>query len=398
MEKQTITSGDKMSRQKICVVTGTRAEYGLLYWLMKEIQADPDLELQIIATGMHLSPEFGLTYKVIEEDGFTINEKIEMLLSSDTPVGIAKSIGLATIGFADALDRLKPDILVLLGDRFEILAAAQAALVARIPVAHIAGGDITEGAFDDIIRHCITKMSHLHFVTNESAARRVRQLGEDDAYIYNVGSTAIDNIKRLSLLNKEQLERKLDFKLRNKNLLITFHPVTLDSVPSEFQLSELLRALEEISQELSSDIGYIFTSSNADPSGRGLNNLIRQFVNQHNNAVFHTSLGQLVYLSTIAQVDAVVGNSSSGLYEVPSFKKPTVNIGDRQKGRLMAASVISCQPQAEVIKQAIYKAFVLDCNNVVNPYGDGDSSRKMVDILKSIYDYKALLKKRFYEV
>lgn len=387
-----------MSRRKICVVTGTRAEYGLLYWLMKEIQADPELELQIIVTGMHLSPEFGLTYKVIEEDGFVINEKIEMLLSSDTPVGIAKSIGLATIGFADALDRLKPDILVLLGDRFEILAAAQAALVARIPVAHIAGGDITEGAFDDAIRHCITKMAHLHFVTNDLAARRVRQLGEDAAYIYNVGSTAIDNIKQLSLLNKEQLERKLDFKLRNKNLLITFHPATLDYESSEHQLSEILRALGEISIEMSDDIGLIFTSSNADPSGRELNNLIRQFVNEHSNAVFHTSLGQLVYLSTIAHVDAVVGNSSSGIYEVPSFNKPTVNIGDRQKGRLMAASIISCQPQTEEIKQAILKAFVMDCTNVVNPYGEGDSFRRIVKILKSIHDYKSLLKKRFFEV
>ncbi|SHF35163.1 UDP-N-acetylglucosamine 2-epimerase (non-hydrolysing) [Desulforamulus putei DSM 12395] len=387
-----------MSRRKICVLTGTRAEYGLLYWLMKEIQNDPELELQIIATGMHLSPEFGLTYKVIEEDGFVINEKIEMLLSSDTPVGIAKSIGLATIGFADALERLKPDILVLLGDRFEILAAAQAALVARIPVAHIAGGDITEGAFDDAIRHCVTKMAHLHFVTNELAARRVRQLGEDVTNIFNIGSPAIDNIKRLSLLNKEQLEKKLGFKLRSKNLLITFHPVTLDNIPSEYQLSELLRALGEISTELSDDIGLVFTSSNADPSGRGLNSLIGKFVNEHSNAVFHTSLGQLVYLSTIAHVDAVVGNSSSGIYEVPSFKKPTVNIGDRQKGRLLAASVINCQPKAEEIKQAVFKALVLDCSHVVNPYGKGDSSWRIVNILKSIHNYNSLLKKRFYEV
>jgi len=385
-------------KRKICVVTGTRAEYGLLYWLMKEIQADPELELQIIATGMHLSPEFGLTYKVIEEDGFVINEKIEMLLSSDTPVGIAKSIGLATIGFADALERLKPDILVLLGDRFEILAAAQAALVARVPVAHIAGGDVTEGAFDDAIRHSITKMAHLHFVTNELAAQRVRQMGENPACIYNVGSPAIDNIKRLTLLDKEQLEEKLSFKLRIKNLLITFHPVTLEEMPSEQQLQELFTALEGLSGEMAGNIGFVFTGSNADPAGRALNSLISEFVAGCANAVFHTSLGQVAYLSAIRYVDVVVGNSSSGIYEVPSFNKPTVNIGDRQKGRLMASSVINCQPRAEDIKEAILQAFALDCSNVINPYGTGDSSRQIVNVLKSFSCYRSLLKKRFYEV
>lgn len=383
-----------MSKRKICIVTGTRADYGLLCWLMKEIQQDSELELQVIATGMHLSPEFGLTYKVIEEDGFDINERVEMLLSSDTPVGIAKSIGLATIGFADALDRLRPDILVLLGDRYEILAAAQAALVARIPIAHIAGGDTTEGAFDEAIRHSITKMSHLHFVTNDLAARRVRQLGENPEYIYNVGSPGIDPIKRLKLLGRADLEQVLNLKFRDKNLLITFHPVTLDTQPAVEQFHELLKALDSLGDE----IGYIITKPNSDTDGRMLIQMIDNFVAAHNNAKAFTSLGQTRYLGTIAQVDAVVGNSSSGLYEVPSFKKPTVNIGDRQKGRLQASSVINCPPLADAIVQAILKAFVMDCSDTINPYGDGNSSMRILAILKQITNLKTLLKKHFFEV
>lgn len=383
-----------MSRRKICVVTGTRAEYGLLYWLMKEIQNDPDLELQIIATGMHLSPEFGLTYKVIEQDGFIINEKIEMLLSSDTPVGIAKSIGLATIGFADALERLRPDILVLLGDRYEILAAAQAAMVAKIPIAHISGGDTTEGAFDEAIRHSITKMSHLHFVTNEAAARRVRQLGENPEHIYNVGSPGLDHIKRLKLLSREELEKAIDFKLKAKNLLITFHPVTLDIQPAAEQFQELLNALDCFGDE----VGLIFTNPNSDTEGRILIRMIDDYVATRPNAKAYTSLGQLLYLSAIAHVDAVVGNSSSGLYEVPSFQKPTVNIGDRQKGRLQASSIINCPPVASDIVLAIKKAFVLDCSNTINPYGDGNTSVKILSKLKEISNPKNLLKKHFFEV
>ncbi len=379
-----------MSRRKICVVTGTRAEYGLLYWLMKEIQNDSELELQIIATGMHLSPEFGLTYTIIEEDGFFINEKVEMLLSSDTPVGIAKSIGLATIGFADALNRLKPDILVLLGDRFEILAAAQTALVSRIPIAHIGGGDITEGAFDEAIRHSITKMANIHFVTNSQSESCVRQLGENPNYIFNVGSSGIDYIKKISLLSREEVEAKLDFELKNKNILVTFHPPTLDSISSTDQFLELLRALEKLDE-----IGIIFTKSNADPEGRAINKLIDEYTKKHLNTKAFTSLGQLLYLSTIAQVDAVVGNSSSGLYEVPSLKKATVNIGNRQKGRMLADSVIQCEPTVTDIYNAINYSFLLDCSKVINPYGEGNASRKMFDIIKSIKDYKSLLKKNF---
>lgn len=383
-----------MSKRKICVVTGSRAEYGLLYWLMKEIKGDPALELQIVATGIHLSPEFGLTYKVIEEDGFLINEKVEMLLSSDTPVGVAKSIGLATIGFADAFDRLKPEIIVLLGDRFEIFAAAQAALVAKIPVAHIAGGDTTEGAYDEAIRHSITKMSHIHFVTNEIAARRVRQLGENPENIYNVGSPGLDHIRRMRLLGRKELEQKLDFKFKDKNLLITFHPVTLDCQPSSRQFQELLDAVDSLGRE----VGLIFTKPNADNDGRVLIHMIDEYVKDRPNAKGYTSLGQLLYLSAIAHVDAVVGNSSSGLYEVPSFKKPTVNIGDRQKGRLMASSVINCAPESGSILEAINMAFKMDCSGAVNPYGDGNSSKRIVDILKNYTDLNSLLKKHFFEV
>lgn len=382
-----------MAKRKICVVTGTRAEYGLLYWLMKEIEQDPDLELQIIATGMHLSPEFGLTYKVIEEDGFRIDAKVEMLMSSDTPVGIAKSIGLGVIGFADALERLKPDLMVILGDRFEMLAAAQAAMVANIPIAHIAGGDITEGAYDESIRHSLTKMAHLHFATNEASARRIRQLGENPAHVYNVGSPGIDQIKRLKLLSKEELEKELSFVFRKKNLLITFHPVTRDETGSEEQFRELLSALEELGPE----VGLIFTKSNADNDGRILHHMTEQFVKSRDHAAVYTSLGQLRYLSVMSHVDMVVGNSSSGLYEAPSFKIPTVNIGDRQKGRLQASSVINCPPQKERIVSAIQTAFEMDCSQTVNPYGDGHSSKRIKDIIKSIPDYKKLLKKRFFE-
>ena len=381
-------------KRKVCVVTGTRAEYGLLYWLMKGIQDNPDLELQIIVTGMHLSPEFGLTYKVIEEDGFVIDEKVEMLLSSDTPVGITKSIGLGVIGFADALDRLKPEILVLLGDRYEILAVAQAALIARIPIAHVAGGDTTEGAFDEAIRHSITKMSHLHFATNEASACRVRQLGENPEHVFNVGHPGIDYIKRLHLLSKDELQQDLGFAFKSKNLLVTFHPVTLDSQPSSQQFKELLDALDE----LGSDMGLIFTKPNADTDGRVLIRMINDYVASRPNTCAYASLGQLRYLSAMAYVDVVVGNSSSGLYEVPSFKKPTVNIGDRQKGRLQATSVINCYPVAIEIKKAILEAFEKDCSAVVNPYGEGNSSAEILSQLKQVTDLSGLLKKHFFEV
>ena len=382
------------NKRKICVVTGTRAEYGLLFGLLKEIQQDPDFILQLVVTGMHLSPEFGLTYKMIEQDGFSIDAKVEMLLSSDTPVGIAKSIGLGVIGFADALDRLRPDILVLLGDRFEIIAGAQAALIARIPIAHLFGGDTTEGAFDEAIRHSITKMAQLHFVSNARSAVRVRQLGENPEHIYNVGSTGIDQIKRLKLLSRVELEEAIEFKLRPKNFLITFHPATLeDSSPAE-QFEELLAALSEYGE----DYGLLITMPNADTDGRVLIKMIQEFVERNKNAKAYVSLGQLKYLSAMRHADVVIGNSSSGIYEAPSFKKPTVNIGDRQKGRLQAASIINCPVNRGQIKQAIDRALNLDCLSVINPYGDGDASIRILEILKNVGDFSRLVKKSFFNL
>jgi UDP-N-acetylglucosamine 2-epimerase (non-hydrolysing)/GDP/UDP-N,N'-diacetylbacillosamine 2-epimerase (hydrolysing) len=382
-----------MNKRKLCVVTGSRADYGLLYWLMRRIADDPDLCLQTLVTGMHLSPEFGMTFREIEKDGFTINAKVDMLLSSDTPVGIAKSMGLGVIGSIDALERLRPDILVLLGDRFEIFSVVQAALIAMIPVAHIAGGDTTEGAFDEALRHSITKMSHLHFVTNDVAARRVRQLGENPNYIFNVGSPGIDGIKRLKPIAREELERLLQFRFRPRNLLITFHPETLGSQTAQEQFRELLLALDRVAP----DIGLIFTKPNADTEGRRLIDMIDRHVEARPQATAFVSMGQRVYLSTVMQADAVVGNSSSGLYEVPSFRKPTVDIGDRQKGRPRASSIIHCEPKADDIARAIREAMVKDCVDAINPYGDGESSERIVQALKGIAEPKSLLKKHFYD-
>jgi len=366
-------------RRKICVVTGTRAEYGLLYWLMKEIQADDELVLQIVVTGMHLSPEFGMTYQVIEADGFVIDEKVEMLLSSDTPVGIAKSIGLGVIGFADALERLKPDLLVLLGDRFEILSAAQAALIARIPVAHIGGGDTTEGAIDEQIRHCISIMSCLHFPTNSIAVNRLKKMGINSNAIFCTGSLGIDQIVRTNLFDKVFLEKEIGVRFQERNLLITYHPATLDNMHPQKQIAELLSALESLDDR----IGLFFTLSNADAGGRLISSLIAEFAKTRPNCKVFTSLGTQRYLSMIVQVDAVVGNSSSGLYEVPSLGVPTVNIGNRQKGRLRAASVIECRLEKSEIIKAINKALDMRRPLVVeNPYGRGDAAKSIVPIIK----------------
>ncbi|HEY3308705.1 MAG TPA: UDP-N-acetylglucosamine 2-epimerase [Desulfuromonadaceae bacterium] len=380
--------------RKICVVTGSRAEYGLLYLLMKGIQEDPDLELQLIVTGMHLSPEFGSTYRVIEEDGFSIDAKVETLLSSDTPVGIGKSIGLGIIGCAEALKRLCPDILILYGDRFEILAAAQAALVLQIPIAHVGGGDTTEGAFDEAIRHSITKMSHLHFVTNEVAAQRVRQLGEAPELVYQVGGIGLDQIRRLRLLGRSELEQALGFEFKQLNLLVTFHPVTLDQQSSTVQFHELLIALDSFGPKT----GIIFTKPNADTGGKALIQMMDEFVATRPNAKAFTSLGQLRYLSTLSHVDAIVGNSSSGLYEMPSFKKPTINIGNRQKGRLQAESVFNCNPVADEISRAINSSLTMDLSSVANPYGDGNSTPRIIAVLKTVSNPKQLLMKHFHGV
>jgi UDP-hydrolysing UDP-N-acetyl-D-glucosamine 2-epimerase len=381
-------------KRKICVITGTRAEYGLLQPVMQAIKEDQVLELQLIVTGMHLSPEFGLTYKIIEEDDFEISEKIEILLSSDSSIGVAKAIGLATISFSEALDRLNPDFIMLLGDRFELLAVAQAALVSRIPIVHLVGGDVTEGAFDEAIRHSITKMSQLHFVTNKESEKRVHQLGEDPENIHLVGNPGLDHLNSLKLMEKNELEKSLGYSFKNKNILVTFHPVTLDNTPSVNSFAALLEALDILGE----NIGIIFTRPNSDTGGRQLIKMLDEYVEDRVNCIVYTSLGQLRYLSTVALVDVVVGNSSSGILEVPSLKTPTVNIGDRQKGRLRADSIIDCEPIAENINESIQQAFKLDCSTVVNPYGDGNTTQRILKVLREINHPEKLIKKHFYDV
>ena len=384
-----------MSR-KICVVTSSRADYGLLRWVMQGIKDDPELKLQIIATGMHLSPTFGLTYRVIEEDGFMVDAKVEILGSSDSPATIAGSMGLALAGTAKAFSDLKPDLVVVLGDRYEIFAAAAAALVTKIPVAHLHGGETTVGAFDEAFRHSITKMSHLHFVATDEYRSRVLQLGENPKNVYLVGGVGIDSIKNLPLLSKEDFENQLGIKLDTKSLLITFHPVTLDSESPEQQMKELLAALSHLH-----DTTLIFTMPNADTGGRVLIDMIEKFVGQNKNAKVFTSLGQLKYLSCISHVDGVVGNSSSGLTEVPTFKKGTINVGDRQMGRIQASSVINCEPKEKDIKRAIETLYSLDFNSnlaaTVNPYGEGGASARIVKALKEA-SLEGIVKKTFYDL
>lgn len=383
--------------RNICVITGSRAEYGQLYWLMKEVDSARDLKLQIITTGMHLSPEFGLTYKQIEQDGFTINKKVEMILSSDSKVGITKSIGLGMVGFADALNELNPDLIVVLGDRFEIFSAVSAAMIAKIPVAHLHGGELTEGVFDELIRHSITKMSHLHFTATEEYLKRVIQLGEQPNRVFNVGAVGIDNIMHLSLLSRDEFEQSIDFKLGKKNLLITFHPVTLEQVSSEQQFENLLQVLDE-----QIDTHLIFTKANADTDGRIINKMIDDYVMTHTDkSVAFTSLGQLRYISAMQYIDALVGNSSSGLTEAPSFKIGTINIGDRQCGRSKSQSVIDCNPMVKDIQLAFEKlfsnSFQQQLKHASNPYGDGGSTEKIIEIIRS-FSLDGILKKKFYDI
>jgi len=384
-----------MSR-KICVVTGSRAEYGLLFWLMKEINADSQCQLQIIVTGMHLSPEFGLTVSEIEKD-FRVDKKIEILLSSDTPVGVGKSTGLGLISFSEALAELSPDLLVLLGDRYEILAAAISGTFLKIPIAHIHGGETTEGAFDESIRHSISKMSHLHFTATDTYRKRVIQLGESPDRVFNVGGLGLDSIQNLKLLSRNELEKSAGFQFLEKNLLITFHPVTLENTTASEQFSQLLLALEDLK-----NTRLIFTKANADTSGRGINAMIDDFVSKcPDRCIAFTSLGQLRYLSAMQFVDAVVGNSSSGLLEAPSFKIGTVNIGDRQTGRIKAESVIDCLSEKADIQKAINRVYEQSfqnfLKNVENPYGSGGASNKIMSVLRT-FSLESILKKKFYDI
>lgn len=381
------------NKRKVCVVTGSRADYGLLYWLMIEIKASALFELQLVVTGMHLSPEFGSTVKFIEEDGFSIDARVESLLSSDTSVGLTKAVGLGVVGFADVFDRLRPDLVLVLGDRFEIFAAAQAALFSNLPIAHIGGGDITEGAFDEALRHSITKMANLHFVTNRDSARRLSSMGEQPRNIFVVGSPGLDHLHRSSRPDRVTLEHELDFKFYEKNFLITFHPVTLEKTPSVDQLNELFLALDRFG----TNTGMIFTMPNADTEGRALIQQIESYVAHKPNVRAYEALGQRRYLGAMAIVDVVIGNSSSGLYEAPSLDTPTVNIGLRQQGRLRASSVLNCVPEQNAIYEVIIKALRSGRRTVENPYHFGDCANLILERLASCNDFSSLTMKCFYD-
>jgi UDP-hydrolysing UDP-N-acetyl-D-glucosamine 2-epimerase len=382
-----------MNRQRICVVTGSRAEYGLLYWVLHDLKADPGVQLQLVATGSHLSAEHGMTVRQIEADGFIVDRRVEMLLASDSPGGVAKSVGLGVIGLSDAFESLRPDVVLLLGDRFEILAAAQACLLHKIPLAHIAGGDVTEGAYDESIRHAITKMAQVHFVTNDDAARRVLQMGENPQHVHVVGSPGLDHLRRRSLLGKTELEQSLGAPLGDCNLLVTFHPVTLAQGDGLSEFDELLAALAQTGQ----DTTIWFTRPNADSGSRAIASRLDAWAGQQGPRVrVHTSLGQVRYLSLMAVVDAVVGNSSSGLYEAPSLGVPTVDIGDRQRGRLAAPSVLHCAPDRGAITASIQQALSLDARGTVNPYGDGHSAARIVVALRALPPAAQLLRKPFH--
>jgi len=382
--------------KKIAVITGTRAEYGLLKPLLHAINEDADFELQLIVTGMHLSPQFGETFKTIEADGFHISEKVDCKLTEDSSEAISKSIGSAIIGFAEAYNKLNPELIIVLGDRSEIFAASTAATVKGIPIAHIHGGETTEGAYDEAFRHSITKMSYWHFTSTEVYKQRVIQLGEQPNRVFNVGAIGIDSINSVELLDSTAFEESIKCKLKQKNILITFHPVTLENETAEHQFQELLNALDTLE-----DTFLIFTKPNSDKDGHIIIKMINEYVERNKEkAVEFASLGQLRYLSALQFMDAVVGNSSSGILEVPSFNKPTINIGDRQKGRLMSESVINCEPEKDAILNALNKAFSesfkIKIKNQNGLYGDGNATKQILEVLKN--NKIETLKKSFYDL
>ncbi len=371
--------------RKVCVITATRAEYGLLKPLMELIKESDQLQLQIIATGAHLSPEFGLTYKNIENDGFVIDEKVEILLSSDTPASIAKTMGIAMMGMADVLPRLNPDLIVILGDRYEMLSIASAATIFKIPIAHLHGGEITEGAYDDAIRHSITKMSHLHFTSTDEYKNRIIQMGENPKNVFNVGAIGLDNIRDLKLLSKEELEVDLDIQFKKYNYQITFHPETLGNLSSAEQFQNLLNVIEKLE-----DSFFIFTKANADTDGRIINQMIDDFVSKNpTTAKAFSSLGTLKFLSVVKLCDAIVGNSSSGILEAPSLFTATINIGDRQKGRAQASSIINVENSEKGISsgfESVKKIIANDqLSEVKNPYDNGGAAK---EILNKIIEHK----------
>lgn len=382
--------------RKICFVTGTRAEYGLLSRLMRLVKEDKDLQLQVIATNMHLMPEYGETYKEIEKDGFTIDKKVYMHKPSDDAHGIISSMAEEMQGMNDALSELKPDILVLLGDRYEILVAAQVALIHRVPIAHIHGGEVTEGAFDDAIRHSVTKMSSLHFTSCEEYRHRVIQMGEHPSRVFDVGSLGVENIKAVPLMTKDELEASLDFKIDTQTILVTYHPVTLGGDPAK-DIREFLDALDQFK-----DLKVIFTMPNSDTGRNAIALAVENYVEKHSNrAKAYTSLGLKRYLSTLQFVKAAVGNSSSGIIEVPSFGIPTLNIGDRQKGRLASKSVVNCgTSKDEVIaglKLCLSEEMQKAAKTYENPYAKPDTANLIYQELKNI-ELAGLNLKTFYDL
>lgn len=381
--------------KRVAVFTGTRAEYGLLFWLLKDIQADPDLTLQLLVSGMHLSPEFGNTYKQIENDGFNIDEKIEMLLSSDSAVGTAKSIGLGILGFTDALSRLVPDVLVILGDRFEAFAAAQSAMILRIPIIHLHGGELTEGAYDDAIRHAITKLSYLHGTSTDEYRKRVIQLGESPERVKNIGAIGLDHLSRASFMEVADLARSLEFKIEKPYFVVTYHPVTLGDEEPEKSFQALLEALDYFSTHQ-----VILTYPNADDGGRRIIPMLESYASSQPDRVMAIpSLGQVRYLSAIKNSSAVIGNSSSGIIEAPSFNVPTVDIGLRQRGRLRAKSVLKADPEKDsiikAIELAVTKKYKKEEETIENPYGRGDSSAQVIEMIKTL-DFEPC--KQFFDV
>lgn len=380
-------------KKKICIITGSRAEYGLLLPLLTLIKQDRFFDLQIIATGMHVSKEFGNTYKQIEKDGFTISAKIKMLLPSDTSVAIAKSTGIGLMGIADALQQLKPDLVVVIADRFESFAGTTAAYLLGIPIAHIHGGEVTEGAFDEGLRHSMTKMSYWHFTSTEKYRQRVIQLGEQPARVFNVGAIGLDNIKQMQLLSKKELQKQIGFSFAVKTAMVTFHPVTLDKQSAAHQCKNLMNALAK-----AKNINYIFTKPNADTDGRIIAQMMDEFVNKYpQRAICFTSMGQLRYLSALQYVDMMIGNSSSGIIEMPHFNKPTVNIGNRQKGRVMANSIINCNADTNSILKAIEKALATKKLKAEKLYGNGTAATKIYAVLKKQSKVQTV-QKSFYDL
>lgn len=381
-----------MNKRKICVITGSRAEYGQLFWILKGLQNDNNIDLQLVVTGMHLSNEFGYTCNEIINDGFEIIRKIEVVLSSDSPSAISKSMGLSMISFSDVFDCLKPDLCLVLGDRFEIFSAVSSAHVFGIPIAHIAGGEVTSGVIDDGFRHSISKMSSLHFTANISYSRRLIKMGENKSNVFTTGMPGLDSVYKTNLLNKAQFEKAINFKLGKTTCLITYHPLSLKNNNEKHNFLQILKALENFK-----DFKFIFTFPNSDTYGRIIINLINEFVeNNLNNSIAFKSLGHLRYLSALKHVDLVLGNSSSGITETPCFNTPTVNVGERQNGRLKADSVVDCDLVSSNIIKAIESALKLNVKEVINPYGKAGASDEIVDLIKKI-DFNNINNKTFFD-